>query len=132
MHCLPPKPVPKDLDEFLSGAKEGFIYFSMGSMDILGHKNIRLFITHGGGLSTQEALYNGVPLVVMPVFADQDNNARRAAEKGFAVPLEVTELTEEILLSAINKILNNPSYSKTAKELSTCTTCSETCSSKWF
>ncbi|CAG7720843.1 unnamed protein product, partial [Allacma fusca] len=167
MHCLPPKPVPKDLDEFLSGDKDGFIYFSMGSMvnsklfspsvkkmflsvfsklkqrvlwkfeadltdlppnvkigkwlpqqDILGHPNIRLFITHGGALSTQEAIYNGVPLVVMPVFADQDNNARQAAEKGLAIMLEVTELTEEILLSAINKVLNDASYAKTAKDLS--------------
>ncbi|CAG7824800.1 unnamed protein product [Allacma fusca] len=32
MHCQPAKPLPKDLEEFLSGAKDGFIYFSMGSM----------------------------------------------------------------------------------------------------
>jgi hypothetical protein len=31
--------------------------------DILGHKNIKLFITHGGLLSTQEAIYHGVPLI---------------------------------------------------------------------
>ena len=40
--------------------------------DILGHKNIRVFITHGGLLSTQEAIYHGVSLLGLPLFADQD------------------------------------------------------------
>ncbi|CAG7730694.1 unnamed protein product, partial [Allacma fusca] len=119
MHCSPPKPVPKDLDEFLTGAKDGFIYFSIGTMDILGHSNIRLFITHGGALGIQEAIYNGVPLVAMPIFCDQDNNARQAAEKGIAVTLEIAELTEEVLLTAINTVLNDASYAKTARQLST-------------
>jgi glucuronosyltransferase len=165
--CVPPKPVPKDIDEFLSGAKDGFIFFSMGSVlkskffseslqntflsafsklkqrvlwkfeaeldnlppnvrigkwlpqhDILAHPNIRLFISHGGALSSQEAIYNGVPIVAIPVFADQDSNALNAETKGYGVTLEVTEITEEKLLAAINKILDNPSYTSTAKTMS--------------
>ncbi|CAG7682199.1 unnamed protein product [Allacma fusca] len=134
MQCVPPKPIPKDIDDFLSGAKDGFIFFSLGSMinseffpegkwlpqnDILAHPNIRLFMTHGGALSTQEAIYNGVPMVVMPICADQDINARFAEEKGFAITLEIADLSEEILLTAINKILMDGSYTQTAREAGT-------------
>lgn len=39
--------------------------------DILAHPKIKLFITHGGLLSTQEAVYHGVPLVGLPIFAGE-------------------------------------------------------------
>lgn len=35
--------------------------------DLLGHKDIKLFITHCGGGSTEEAIYHGVPLIGIPV-----------------------------------------------------------------
>ncbi len=38
---------------------------------LLGHNNTKLFITHGGLMSTEEAIYHGVPIVVMPGFRDQ-------------------------------------------------------------
>lgn len=37
----------------------------------VAHKNTILFITHSGLLSTQEAIYHGVPMLGMPVFCDQ-------------------------------------------------------------
>ncbi|ODM98012.1 UDP-glucuronosyltransferase 2B20 [Orchesella cincta] len=169
LHTRESKPLPTDLDEFLSGAKDGFILFSLGSIvqpkdmpvetstkflnvfsklkqrviwkwdgelpgkipsnvklakwlpqqDILGHKNIKIFITHGGLLSTQEAVFHGVPLIGFPFFADQDLNIIQAEKAGFALSLEINEFTEEMLEDAINKVLTNDSYSKRAKHLST-------------
>lgn len=76
--------------------------------DVLGHKNIKLFITHGGHGSTTEAIYHGVPLVGIPMVGDQPSNMLKAERKGIAIPLDFNALTEEILLNAINKAINDP------------------------
>lgn len=39
--------------------------------DVLAHKNVKLFITHGGNAGIQEGLYHKVPMIVIPVFGDQ-------------------------------------------------------------
>lgn len=41
--------------------------------DLLAHPKLKLFITHAGSLSTQEALWYGKPCVALPVFLDQFN-----------------------------------------------------------
>lgn len=39
--------------------------------DILAHNRTRLFISHAGGLSTQESTWHGVPMLALPVVVDQ-------------------------------------------------------------
>jgi len=75
--------------------------------DLLGHPNIKMFITHCGGGGTEEAIYHGVPLVGMPFFGDQNLNAGMAKRLGFLVETDWNELTEEMLTNAINEILTN-------------------------
>lgn len=53
--------------------------------DILGHDKIKAFITHGGLLSLFETVYHGTPIVVMPVFYDQDVNSERAKIDGYGL-----------------------------------------------
>ncbi|KAJ3622263.1 hypothetical protein MTP99_002783 [Tenebrio molitor] len=86
--------------------------------DILAHPNVKLFITHGGLLGTTEAIFNGVPMVGIPVYADQKMNMARANSVGIANVLSWQELTEETLFSAINETINDPRFTKNAKELS--------------
>ena len=46
--------------------------------DLLAHQNLKVFVTHGGLLSTQEALFHKTVLVGMPLAADQYANIARA------------------------------------------------------
>lgn len=43
----------------------------MPQSDILAHENIVLFITHGGVFGKQEGIYHGVPMLFIPLYADQ-------------------------------------------------------------
>ncbi|ODM98017.1 UDP-glucuronosyltransferase [Orchesella cincta] len=90
----------------------------VAQQDVLGHPNIKLFMTHGGLLSTQESAYHGVPLLGFPMFGDQDLNVKQAENAGYAKFFEILELTEEKLETAINEMLNNTRYMNKAKELS--------------
>ena len=77
--------------------------------DLLGHPKARLFITHGGLCSKQEAVYHGVPLISMPVFADQFINAQKAHDDGYAIRFDWDKVAEEdALYDAIQQVLNNP------------------------
>lgn len=75
--------------------------------DIVANPKIRGFISHGGLLSTQEAVYNAVPIIVFPFFAEQDYNAQRihGAERG--IMMEISELTAGNLEHSIREILTN-------------------------
>ena len=75
--------------------------------DVLGHKNIRMFITKGGLLSIHETVYHGVPVIAIPIFVDQDSNIQRAVEHGFALKLELNEITEASVTNLIHRMLTN-------------------------
>ena len=49
-----------------------------------------------------------MPLVAVPVFADQGDNARRVVDRGLGVLVDKTEITEEGVYSAITTVLRDP------------------------
>ena len=73
-----------------------------------GHPNCKGFLTHGGLLSTQEAVYHGVPLIGIPFVTDQENNLLKAAADGYAIKLSWDNIDENVLRHAIHSILNEP------------------------
>ncbi|KAL3270170.1 hypothetical protein HHI36_009227 [Cryptolaemus montrouzieri] len=83
--------------------------------DIFAHKNIKLFITHGGIFSTIEAVYHGIPCLAFPIFGDQILNAQRATENGYARWIRFHEITEERVATEIRDLLTNPKYSENVK-----------------
>jgi glucuronosyltransferase len=74
------------------------------------HKNIKAFVTHGGLLGTQEAIYNGVPMIGIPLFGDQYFNVESYAEKNLAVRVDLPTITEASFTKAVTEIINNPIY----------------------
>lgn len=161
--------LPPDLEEWISSAKDGAIFFSLGSNiqsidlplhkrqailqtfktlkqhivwkfeddtikdlpknvkiwkwlpqdDILAHPNIRLFITHGGGGSIVEAKFYGVPVVGIPIFADQPTNIANVEAEGWGLGVQYSNLTFDNLSAAVYKVLNEPSYTNVVKTAST-------------
>ena len=86
--------------------------------DLLGHINTKIFITHCGDKGQFEALYHGVPMIGMPVFADQHYNALRMVRKGFGIKVDVADFTPESLRSAIQEILRDSSYKERIQKAS--------------
>lgn len=79
-----------------------------GNNAVIGHTKVKLFFTHGGALSSQEAIYYGVPMVGMPFMIDQHGNVAKLVQKNLALPLDWKTLTEDIILRTIREVLDNP------------------------
>ncbi|KAB0354561.1 hypothetical protein FD755_023099 [Muntiacus reevesi] len=87
--------------------------------DLLGHPKTKAFITHGGTNGIYEAIYHGIPMVGLPLFADQPDNIERVKAKGAAVRLDLETMSSRDLLNALKEVINNPSYKEKAVWLST-------------
>ncbi|KAH9636338.1 hypothetical protein HF086_012603 [Spodoptera exigua] len=85
---------------------------------ILAHPNAKIFVTHGGLLSTTETIHYGVPIIGIPLFADQFLNVKRAIRKGFALEVNLGYDMAAKLQDAIQEMLSNPQYREKVKELS--------------
>ncbi|XP_071539169.1 UDP-glucuronosyltransferase 2A3-like [Panulirus ornatus] len=85
--------------------------------DVLGHNRTVLFFTHCGMHGVLEALYHGVPMVGMPIFADQQDVLVRLQERGVARGVH-KEASEEEIYQAIVHVLNNTSYRNNARRMS--------------
>ncbi|CAB3377024.1 Hypothetical predicted protein [Cloeon dipterum] len=167
LQCRPvnPENLQKEVREFLDGANDGFIFFSLGTnvksimlpqevidgilkvfsklklkvvwkfenddlpgkpknvminkwlsqQDVLGHTNARLFITHGGRLSAQEATYHGTPMLAIPFMLDQHKNAETVVKAGVGLKLGFLQYTKEKFEWSIHEVLNNPRYKENAQ-----------------
>lgn len=66
-----------------------------------------LVITHGGNNTTTEALHFGKPMIVLPLFWDQYDNAQRVHERGFGLRLDPYRFTPEELTGAVQALLDD-------------------------
>lgn len=98
--------------------KNVYIRKWMPQNDLLAHPNLKLFITHSGLLSTQEAIWHGVPIIGFPVFADQNQNINYCVKMGVAKKLSIAEIKSNDLVEAIRQLMTDPSYRVNMAQLS--------------
>jgi MGT family glycosyltransferase len=69
---------------------------------------VDVVITHGGNNTVTESLHFGKPMVVLPLFWDQHDNAQRMQELGLGRRLDTYEHEPAELIAAIETLLADP------------------------
>ncbi|WP_229866344.1 macrolide family glycosyltransferase [Streptomyces spinoverrucosus] len=69
-----------------------------------------LFVTHGGMNSVNEAMYAGVPMLVVPQGADQPMVARRVVELGAGLSIRTRDVAEGFVRVLAGRLLDDPRY----------------------
>ena len=86
------------------------VYPSVDQIAVLEQADV--FLTHCGMNSVSEALWFGVPLVMLPQTAEQSGVAQRVAQLGAGVKLEKTDPAS--IRASLARVLHHPSYAGNA------------------
>jgi UDP:flavonoid glycosyltransferase YjiC (YdhE family) len=70
--------------------------------------DVDLVITHGGNNTVTESLHFGKPMVILPLFWDQHDNAQRMDELGLGRRLDTYGHEPAELVAAIETLLHDP------------------------
>jgi MGT family glycosyltransferase len=73
---------------------------------------VDLVITHGGNNTTTEAFFFGKPMIVLPLFWDQYDNAQRVAELGYGARLATYDHDGDELRRAVEHLLADDSVQR--------------------
>lgn len=80
-------------------------------------QHVDMAIVHGGNNGVTECMHYGVPLIVLPCFFDQFDNAQRVDSLKLGKRLDIYKCTQDELISAIDDILSNDSLRKRVKQI---------------
>ncbi|MDF2735930.1 MAG: glycosyl transferase, partial [Chloroflexota bacterium] len=79
---------------------------------------VDLVITHGGNNTVTEAFHHGKPMIVLPLFWDQVDNAQRVEETGLGRRLSTYGFRDEELTDAIDELVADKPLAKRLKSMS--------------
>ena len=75
--------------------------------DLLGHASTKLFISHCGINSIDEALYHAVPMLCFPLFYDQYQNLLYAERHHYAARMNIKNFTAAELAQTMRDVISN-------------------------
>ena len=81
---------------------------------------VDLVITHGRNNTVTESFYFGKPMIVMPFFGDQTDNAQRIDEKWFGIRLDSRRCSKQELLESIETLLKDKELNTLLSDLDNC------------
>ncbi|KAJ1531785.1 hypothetical protein ONE63_000441 [Megalurothrips usitatus] len=84
---------------------------------VINHPKTVLFMTHGGLMGTMEALFAGVPMLGIPLFADQGSNTELYRALGIAQRLDIRTATQDGVLAVLRELTETPKYRQRAREV---------------
>lgn len=87
------------------------VYSSVDQIAVLEQADV--FLTHCGMNSVSEALYFGVPLLMLPQTKEQQGVAERVRQLGAGILLE--ETTSERIRQSVENLLGKPEYRESAQ-----------------
>ena len=86
--------------------------------DVLGHPSTKVFVTHGGLNSVLESVYHAVPMVILPLFGDQHEQASLVTRKELGISLDKKVVKSEDIARSIIEVANNKKYKENVQHIS--------------
>ncbi|TWP24758.1 glycosyl transferase [Apibacter muscae] len=80
-------------------------------------KHVDVVIGHGGLNTVCDTYMNGIPMLVIPMAFDQSHTGALIEQYGCGIRLKYKRLRTIDIENAIEELLNNPKYKKSAKEI---------------
>jgi MGT family glycosyltransferase len=80
---------------------------------------VDVVITHAGNNTTTECFHFGKPMIALPLFWDQHDNAQRVDETGFGVRLATYAFEDDELVTAIDRLLADSALAERMARLAT-------------
>jgi UDP:flavonoid glycosyltransferase YjiC (YdhE family) len=109
--------VGRDIDPAELGPQPANIHIEQYIPQALILPHCDAVISHGGSGSVIGTLAHGLPMVLIPMGADQPLNAARCAELGVGQVLDALAATPEMVRAAVATVLSDPSYRQAAERL---------------